>query len=693
MCPSTSPPTIRATRRRTKRCCARYTDALALINPAFDRRWVKFSAVFRDRFAQPICLTDYKHDHACHPDAGREPLPHRLLPAPSPRPHDQRVVRPGHRGGAARRRRGRPMRPWDRRTVIVAAAAALPPLAFLATGRAPAAPVLAVACIAAITAGLAVLERGLRAAGLASVSVATSLLVLYGTGLVWHELVAPGATALAFMAGALVTVAWSRRPGRRRGEAIARGGALGLVLGAVALLADVASGAPLSLAIPSVLDSLFSSRHGVLFWTPVLTLALVGLALRAAHGHRDALGALGALALLALVNASLRPWWSGGFANARLLPALPLLALGLATLLEVVRTSAERRPLRVAAAVGALLVAWNLLLMAQYRAELIPRDDTVSFPAVAENNARLLAETTGAPTAWPANWMFAAHRDLPVARYDLLGGQDVLGGRPHAPRGRRPGERSGLAGRGVERAPSLRRGRVPRGRRARGRLPASRRSAAGDRARPRPGVGNAASRPERPQDRAAAAFFRVRRSGRDRRPRVAASAASTSSSSRSTRAGRRSWTRCGSSPSRPRDEPRGVRAHVRGRGDAVVVRRDARHQPVPARRGVARRRGGRSAHPGRGLRDGQQPRPSPAVRARRRRRSLGRGAALLPEPRRGRRPAAASSSLPFPDGMFDARDVVRRPLPPLGGGRPGGGARDGARAAAGRAASSCACPP
>ena len=38
---------------------ARYCDALALINPAFDRSWVKFSAVFRDRFAQPICRTDY----------------------------------------------------------------------------------------------------------------------------------------------------------------------------------------------------------------------------------------------------------------------------------------------------------------------------------------------------------------------------------------------------------------------------------------------------------------------------------------------------------------------------------------------------------------------------------------------------------------------------------------------------------
>jgi protoporphyrinogen oxidase len=37
-----------------------YLDGLALIQPAFDRRWVRHSAVFRDRFAQPICLTDYK---------------------------------------------------------------------------------------------------------------------------------------------------------------------------------------------------------------------------------------------------------------------------------------------------------------------------------------------------------------------------------------------------------------------------------------------------------------------------------------------------------------------------------------------------------------------------------------------------------------------------------------------------------
>ena len=38
---------------------ARYTDALALINPGFDRTWIRQAIVFRERYAQPICLTDY----------------------------------------------------------------------------------------------------------------------------------------------------------------------------------------------------------------------------------------------------------------------------------------------------------------------------------------------------------------------------------------------------------------------------------------------------------------------------------------------------------------------------------------------------------------------------------------------------------------------------------------------------------
>ena len=97
------------------------------------------------------------------------------------------------------------MRPrLDRRTATLLAAVALPPLALLAAGRSPAPPLAAVASILAISAALAILERDLRGAGLASVSVPTSILALYGTGLVWHEVVAPGLTTLTFVAGTLL---------------------------------------------------------------------------------------------------------------------------------------------------------------------------------------------------------------------------------------------------------------------------------------------------------------------------------------------------------------------------------------------------------------------------------------------------------------------------------------------------------
>ena len=54
---------------------------------------------------------------------------------------------------------------------------------------------------------------------------------------------------------------------------------LGLVgwLAGLAFLTDLVAGPAPSLARPSLLDSLFSSRHGLFFWAPVLTIAVLGL--------------------------------------------------------------------------------------------------------------------------------------------------------------------------------------------------------------------------------------------------------------------------------------------------------------------------------------------------------------------------------------------------------------------------------
>ena len=66
-----------------------YTDALALINPAFDRRWVRLLR----RVPRPLRAADLPdrlpHDHALHPDAAR-----RTCSSPTPRqlhPHDRTI--------------------------------------------------------------------------------------------------------------------------------------------------------------------------------------------------------------------------------------------------------------------------------------------------------------------------------------------------------------------------------------------------------------------------------------------------------------------------------------------------------------------------------------------------------------------------------------------------------------------------
>ena len=316
------------------------------------------------------------------------------------------------------------------RRLGLAVALFAPPLVLAGRGPAPAAA-LVVASVAVITAGLLLVDDLMRRSALAAVSAPVALLLLYGTGLLWAEAAEPGLSALAFLVGAVAIRAWWPRAPESAGRACVEGAGGGLALLALALLTESATAAArLHVRHPVLLDSLFAPRHGLLFWTPALTAGVLGLATLAARGRKAALGGLTGLGAMALANAFLRPWWSGGFANARVLPALPLLAIGLGVPLEAVRLSARRRPLRLLAGAGALLVGWNLLLMAQYRAEMIPRDDTVAFPAVAENAARLVSAAVGTPAAWPANWVFAARERVPPARYDLLGGRDLLASLP-----------------------------------------------------------------------------------------------------------------------------------------------------------------------------------------------------------------------------------------------------------------------
>jgi hypothetical protein len=338
-------------------------------------------------------------------------------------------------------------------------------------------------CLASLVygvAGLLLVDGVLSTLFGLTVAAWTTLSLLYGTFLFWYMVdEAAVSHAASFFASALVVYAFVRLGSRlgprsclllgflvglaaivrwqnsvllllpasgllpklrdKRGEAVTGGllTLLGYLLGALpqmlawhAIFGEFLPRDPphgrdfLRLDHPFLLQVLFSSRHGLLFWTPILWGGYLGLLLFVRR--RAALGATFLLVVLVMtyVNACSGDWWAGGsFSNRRFDSTLPFLAVGLAEILAGAVALQARRPGLLLGLVGGGLVLGNLLFMEVYRRAMIPLDDTVPFPEVAETMAGFVTERVGSPPAWPANWIFAAEHHLPVGQYDRMVGK------------------------------------------------------------------------------------------------------------------------------------------------------------------------------------------------------------------------------------------------------------------------------
>jgi hypothetical protein len=175
---------------------------------------------------------------------------------------------------------------------------------------------------------------------------------------------------------------------------------------------------------PFVLETLFSSRHGLLSWTPVFWAGYLGFLPLAKRHPRLALPLAVPLSLMTYVNMCSGDWWAGGsFSNRRFDSLLPIFAFGFAASIDALRTAVARRPRLVLAAVASALVLWNVLLAEEVRRSLSPRDDTVAFARLVGSAAQLLSDGAGFPTTWPASWLFAWRERRPPGQYDRLVGR------------------------------------------------------------------------------------------------------------------------------------------------------------------------------------------------------------------------------------------------------------------------------
>jgi hypothetical protein len=133
---------------------------------------------------------------------------------------------------------------------------------------------------------------------------------------------------------------------------------------------------------------LFSSDHGLVSWTPLLGLALVGLFIPFAAAKRiQAYLALGALAFFYVISSY--PYWDGmaSYGNRFFISLTPVFVFGLAILMQ--RVGGYFRSFRRAYAVQALavgfLVVWNLAFIFQWGIHLVPVRGEISWSSMVHN--------------------------------------------------------------------------------------------------------------------------------------------------------------------------------------------------------------------------------------------------------------------------------------------------------------------
>lgn len=185
---------------------------------------------------------------------------------------------------------------------------------------------------------------------------------------------------------------------------------LGLALGFAPQLAawQALFGAPLAVPQgaafftwhdPHWLEVLFSTRNGLVTWTPVAGFGMIGLLLLLGHAPRWAAVALAAVGMQVAVNGLLLDWWAGAaFGARRFSGSAVFLALGYGWL--AARLWPARR--RLALGVTALLIVLNGLLVIQYSAFLKGWTQLDQYPT--------LVQMTVERFTWPFHALLRSRR-------------------------------------------------------------------------------------------------------------------------------------------------------------------------------------------------------------------------------------------------------------------------------------------
>jgi hypothetical protein len=145
---------------------------------------------------------------------------------------------------------------------------------------------------------------------------------------------------------------------------------------------------------PAFLNVMFSSDHGLVSWTPIIVLSLIGLIL---FCRRDlSFGLYLLMAFLAFYYViSIQPTWDGmsSFGSRYFVSLTPIFILGLAACFDGLVRLWQPLPARILATCTTLfLIVWNLGLIFQWGTHLIPARGSISWRQASYNQVAVVPE-------------------------------------------------------------------------------------------------------------------------------------------------------------------------------------------------------------------------------------------------------------------------------------------------------------
>ncbi|HPR63519.1 MAG TPA: hypothetical protein PK014_04800 [Thermoanaerobaculia bacterium] len=179
---------------------------------------------------------------------------------------------------------------------------------------------------------------------------------------------------------------------------------------------------------PGIFNSIFSSRHGALTWSPILWLSIIGLVVLSFR--RDLFLRCALIFFLGSIIVSGLPsdWWAGSALGARRWVDLTFFsAFGLAEILHRFSRLAIRSPQKVAITLASVLVGTLIVVQLTmdrlYVRGRIPHNQVVTFPELYEPVMEDLYRRVGNPFSFPASAVFALRHGVPLSVYDRFVGK------------------------------------------------------------------------------------------------------------------------------------------------------------------------------------------------------------------------------------------------------------------------------